>query len=186
MTLWAYIDERDGRLLEAGLERTIISSSRALLFAEATLLINGDNTCYSGKSVISELIPMEPTSQGTQPSCAEARTASIQQRTNFERTEYCIATNQGEGCWRWTFVSTVAWSSDGRFVIRPVWLRCRNIKTRTKQPIPCAAGSGTNRRGRIRTAPLRRYIDGLAQRQALSALCGYCVPLTVDECQEAS
>ena len=38
--------------------------------------------------------------------------------------------------------------------------------TRAKQPIPFAAGrSGTNRRGRIGTAPLRRYIDGLAQRQ---------------------
>ena len=59
--------------------------------------------------------------------------------------------------------------------------------TRAKQPIPFAAGrSGTNRRGRIGTAPLRRYIDGLAQRQALSALCGYGVPLTVDECREAS
>ena len=62
--------------------------------------------------------------------------------------------------------------------------------TRAKQPIPFAAGcrrSGTDRRGRrIGTAPLRRYIDGLAQRQALSALCGYGVPLTVDECREAS
>ena len=62
--------------------------------------------------------------------------------------------------------------------------------TRAKQPIPLAAGglrSGTDRRGRrIGTAPLRRYIDGLAQRQALSALCGYGVPLTVDECWEAS
>jgi hypothetical protein len=53
VTLWAYIDERDGRLLEAGLERTIISSPRALSFAEATSLLDGGNTCYSGKSIIS-------------------------------------------------------------------------------------------------------------------------------------
>jgi hypothetical protein len=40
--LWAYIDERDGRLLEAGLERTIISSPRMLSFADATVLLDGD------------------------------------------------------------------------------------------------------------------------------------------------
>ena len=42
VTLWAYIDERDGRLLEAGLERTIISSPRTLSFADATALLDGD------------------------------------------------------------------------------------------------------------------------------------------------
>ncbi len=42
VTLWAYIDERDGRLLEAGLERTIISSPRTLSFANATALLDGN------------------------------------------------------------------------------------------------------------------------------------------------
>jgi hypothetical protein len=40
--LWAYIDKRDGRLLEAGLERTIISSPRTLSFANATALLDGN------------------------------------------------------------------------------------------------------------------------------------------------
>ena len=60
------------------------------------------------------------------------------------------------------------------------------LMSRAKQPIPRAAGSGTDRRGRLGTAPLRRYIDGLAQRQALSALCGYGKPLTLEECHKAS
>ena len=60
------------------------------------------------------------------------------------------------------------------------------LMSRAKQPIPRAAGSGTDRRGRLGTAPLRRYIDGLAQRQALSALCGYGKPLTLEECRKAS
>jgi hypothetical protein len=60
------------------------------------------------------------------------------------------------------------------------------LMSRAKQPIPRAAGSGSDRRGRIGTAPLRRYIDGVAQRQALSALCGYGEPLTLEECREAS
>ena len=42
VTLWVYIDKRDGRLLEAGLERTIISSPRTLSFADATALLDGD------------------------------------------------------------------------------------------------------------------------------------------------
>ena len=34
------------------------------------------------------------------------------------------------------------------------------------------------------TAPLRRYVDGMAQRQALSVLCGYGgPPLTKEECK---
>ena len=41
MTLWAYIDERDGRLMEAGLERTIISSPRSMPFTDATALLDG-------------------------------------------------------------------------------------------------------------------------------------------------
>jgi hypothetical protein len=42
VTLWAYIDERDGRLLEAGLERTIISSPRTLSIVDATALLDGN------------------------------------------------------------------------------------------------------------------------------------------------
>ena len=51
---------------------------------------------------------------------------------------------------------------------------------RAKQPIP------PDRGGRLGTAPLRRYIDGLAQRQSLSVLCGYGEPLTSEECHEVS
>jgi hypothetical protein len=60
------------------------------------------------------------------------------------------------------------------------------LMSRAKQPIPRAAGSGSDRRGRLGTAPLRRYIDGIAQKQTLSALCGYGKPLTMEECLEVS
>ena len=36
VTLWAYIDERNGKLIDAGLESTIISSPVALTFKTAT------------------------------------------------------------------------------------------------------------------------------------------------------
>jgi hypothetical protein len=39
----------------------------------------------------------------------------------------------------------------------------------------------------VGTAPLHRYIDGIAQQQALSVLCGYGgPPLTKVECDRAS
>ncbi len=57
--------------------------------------------------------------------------------------------------------------------------------SRAKQPIPRAAGSGPDRAGRLGTAPLRRYIDGIAQRQALSVLCEYGTPLSAKECRDA-
>ena len=60
------------------------------------------------------------------------------------------------------------------------------LMRRANQPIPRAAGSGADRGGRLGTAPLRRYIDGLAQRQAISVLCGYGEPLTLEECREAA
>lgn len=56
-----------------------------------------------------------------------------------------------------------------------------------KAPIPISTGSGATRGGRVGTAPLRRYIDGIAQRQALAVLCEYGgPPLTKQECIAAS
>ena len=60
------------------------------------------------------------------------------------------------------------------------------LMNRAKHPIPRAAGSGADRGGRLGTAPLRRYIDGIAQRQALSVLCNYGLPLSLEECREAT
>lgn len=58
---------------------------------------------------------------------------------------------------------------------------------RAKAPIPMSSGSGVSRGGRLGTAPLRRFIDGVAQRQALSVLCEYGGrPMTKDECIEAN
>jgi hypothetical protein len=53
--------------------------------------------------------------------------------------------------------------------------------------IPRASGAGESRGGRMGTGPLRRYIDGIAQRQALAVLCKYGgSPMTEGECKEAN
>jgi hypothetical protein len=42
LTLWAYIDERNGKLIDAGLERMLISVPLSLSFVEATLMLEGE------------------------------------------------------------------------------------------------------------------------------------------------
>ncbi len=197
MTLWAYIDERDGRLLKAGLERTIISSLRALSFAEATLLLDGDNTCYSGKSIISNaraVLTVAKCNLSLWSQRHKERNQAAQKReqrlSNRELILNKLNTALPRTKARDVGVGHLFQRSRGHQMVDLSLdlyaYAVKTLMTRTKQPIPFAAGSGTNRCGPIGTAPLQRYIDGLAQRQALSALCGYCVPLTVDECREAS
>jgi len=61
------------------------------------------------------------------------------------------------------------------------------LLSKVNAPIPRASGSMANRDGRVGTAPLRRYIDGLAQRQALSVLCNYGGPaMTRKDCAIAN
>eukprot|EP00957_Ditylum_brightwellii_P097574 7431290-Ditylum_brightwellii.AAC.1 len=47
VTLWAYIDERNGKLLDAGLERTVISTPLALTFHSASTLLEENNKVAS-------------------------------------------------------------------------------------------------------------------------------------------
>jgi exoribonuclease R len=193
VTLWAYIDERDGKLLDAGLERTIISSPKALSFAEATSLLecNIDDTPQSltnAKSIIS----------------VAERNLSLWNRRHRQRNEAArkresrLATRElvaselkaAGGQSRDDGVGGSFQRSRGhRLVDSSLDLYAYAVGTmmkRANQPIPRAAGSGADRGGRLATAPLRRYIDGLAQRQALSVLCDYGSPLTSDECHKAA
>ena len=192
VTLWADIDERDGRLLEAGLERTIISSPRALSFADATALLDGDTGSVSTSNVGAILSVAERNLCLWSQRHKERNQAAYKQEQHLSNREL-ISNELNTASRTKTRDDGVGHSfqrSRGhRMVDSSLDLYGRAVETimsRMKQPIPRAAGSGTNRRGRIGTAPLRRYIDGIAQRQALSALCGYGVPLTVDECREAS
>jgi hypothetical protein len=133
---------------------------------------------------------MEPTSQGTQPRKQERRLSNIELISNkLNAASSPRRTKARDDGVRHSFQrSRGHWMVDSSLDLYGHTVE--TLMTRAKQPIPFAAGgrrSGTDRLGRrIGTAPLRRYIDGLAQRQALSALCGYGVPLMVDECREAS
>ncbi|KAL7554843.1 hypothetical protein ACHAWF_018382 [Thalassiosira exigua] len=222
VTLWAYVDKRTGKLLEAGLERTAIAPPRALSFADATRLLEGDvtevpRTLSNAKAVLSvvernlslwsrrhrlrneaarkrekRLATKEQVSSGRLRHVSiEMHVAVIwgppriysssHRRNNFvEQVSNAVAASGGE---------TFQRSRGHLMVDSSLDLYAHAVGTlmkRAKQPIPRAAGSGEERGGRLGTAPLRRYIDGIAQRQALSALCDYGRPLSLKECRKAS
>ena len=59
-----------------------------------------------------------------------------------------------------------------------------------RAPVCRMPGSGAGRGGRLATAPLRRFIDGMAQKQIISVLCGEdggkTKRMTSDECRAIS
>jgi len=192
VTLWAYIDERDGKLLEAGLERTLVSSPRALTFADATTLLesNADEVPKS-MSTSKAVISVAERNLSLWSKRHRQLNQSAQKREKRLATKERIAKESGgRSQGRDDGVGNSFQRSRGhRLVDSSLDLYSFALGTlvkRAKQPIPRAAGRGADRGGRLGTAPLRRYIDGIAQRQALSVLCGYGKPLTLDECNQAS
>eukprot|EP00986_Skeletonema_menzelii_P016040 scaffold13318_cov137-Skeletonema_menzelii.AAC.6 len=193
VTVWAYIDERDGKLIEAGLERTIIGSPTALSFDDATNLLESD----------SQSVPESLTNTRAIITIAE-RNLSLWSQRRQERSEAAqkrekrlatkeliskelraagnVARDDGVG-------GSFQRSRGHRLVDSSLDLYAvaiADLMKQKKKPVPRAAGSGADRGGRLSTAPLRRYIDGMCQRQAVAVLCGHGKPLSLDECKKAS
>lgn len=188
VTLWAYIDERDGKLLEAGLERTIISSPLALSFSDATQLLecSFDDTPKDLSNAKAVLSAAERNLSLWSARHKQMNKAAQQRESRLATREVIAAATNISGGRDDGAEGSFQRSRGHRLVDSALDLYAFAMGTlmkRAGQPIPRAAGSGADRGGRLGTAPLRRYIDGLAQRQALSALCNYGIPLTLDECK---
>jgi len=187
VTLWAYIDERDGKLLEAGLERTIIASPTALSFAEATSLLDCDSSDKSNaKAVLSVAhrnLSRWSRRHANLNEAARKREERLSQKELISKATGRDGRDDGVG-------GSFQRSRGHRLVDSSLDLYAFALGTlmrRANQPIPRAPGSMENRGGRLGTAPLRRYIDGMAQRQAIAVLCDYdCKPLTKEECRQAA
>ena len=193
VTLWAYIDERNGKLLDAGLERSLISSPRAMSFADATTLLDiGVDEVPNAVTNIKSVLTVAERNLSLWSTRHRQVNMAAQQRENRLATREMIASRLN--------TSGAAERDDGtggsfqrsrahRLVDSSLDLYAFALGTlmkRKNQPIPRAAGSGADRGGRLGTAPLRRYIDGLAQRQAVSVLCDYGIPLSPNECRDAA
>jgi hypothetical protein len=192
MTLWVYIDETTGEILDSGLERTLISTPLALTFQSATDLLEDDKTTTSRSSspslgkakallgVAQRDLSLWSDYRRKTSTSAKAREDRLKAREQVDRQIYGDSNNRQRDDGRDGFRRT----RGHRLVdmcLEVHGYALTDLLKRAKASLPYVAGAA--RDGRVATAPLRRYIDGMAQRQALSVLCGYGgKPLSNSEC----
>ena len=188
VTLWVYIDERNGKLLDAGIERTLVAAPKKLSFAEATALMEGKDSAIAAldahKKARAMLLVVE----------RNLKLWSDERRRNSEaarKRESRMAAREAQGGARRRSGNKPS-GDDGRDGFRRTRghrlvdaaldlyaYASTGLLRKANAPIPRTPGAG-----RVATAPLRRYIDGQAQRQMLAVLCGYGQPMSLAECKE--
>lgn len=187
VTLWAYIDERTGRLRDAGIERTVISSPVHLSYEAATALMT-DSTDANSISLANKARAILLVSERNLQLWNNQHRDVNQAAQKREQRLAARALNND--------VSHTFGASNGHFQrtrghrlvdssLQLYAYAINDLLRKAKAPIPIAAGADASRSARVATAPLRRYIDGESQRQALAVLCGYGTPMTIGECREA-
>ena len=187
VTLWAYIDERTGKIIDAGVERTLISKPNALSFAEATTLLENNPqldsrhplmTSRSVIAVVDRILSLWSDQQMQDNTSSKKREERLVVRELVAKEQY-----QGNG--RDDGSNGFLRSRGHRVVDRALDMHgfaLMGLLRRSKAPVPMA--SGVKDGGRVGTAPLRRFVDGMVQRQAVSVLCNFGgPPLTSEDCK---
>uniref|UniRef100_A0A7S4EQK3 RNB domain-containing protein n=1 Tax=Pseudo-nitzschia australis TaxID=44445 RepID=A0A7S4EQK3_9STRA len=193
VTLWVYIDERNGFILDMGFERSIISRPLALSFKTATNLLEAsDEQQHKFPPMLAKarvlLSKVEQNIQKyneyrmkTQDS-ARAREKKLASREFVSNQVY-----RGRNNRRRDDGSDGFQRSRGHKLVDSI-LECyesafRMMIRKRKALVP--HHQGLNNDGRSASSPLRTYLHGLAQRQALSILCGYGgEPINDKQCKE--
>jgi RNB domain len=193
-TTWVYIDESSGEILDAGMERTLISPPMALTFQSASgLLEDGQNSAspadVSGealkktrtllKLIERAVLAWKDREQQRNASASKAREDRLVARQQIDELIYGNSnTDDGRDGFKRTRGHRLV---DGCLDLQGVTLS--SLVRKANHSLPFVAGA--QRDGRVATAPLRRYIDGVAQWQALAVLVGYGgKPYSKQECAE--
>jgi len=189
VTLWSYIDERNGKVLDAGVERTLISSPMQLSFDEASALMDvagadgvlKGSTCAKARALLlvaDRILNSWSERSRRENEAAYKRDVRLSMRDRQSRDLDYRDDDNG-------FQRTIG----HRLVDSALDLYASVLSEllgKANAPVPEAVGANHAKRGgRVATAPLRRYIDGEAQRQALAVLCDYGSPMSVAECRNA-
>lgn len=189
ITVWAYIDERDGSLLDVGLERTLIRSPILLSFRDASAVLERTDPAAQGTEdtrIRVLLMALERSlsrwvdNRMRASESAQKRDSRLSQREQEAAPyiQYLLDDSGRTGFQR---------SRGHRLVDAALDLySCGvfNLLREAKAPVPESKGADSSRGGRLATAPLRRYVDGEAQRQAVAVLCQHGRILTATECKE--
>ena len=187
VTIWAYIDERTGKILDAGVERSLISKPISLSFAEATTLLETNpqlgprHPLMVARSVIStidRILALWRTHQTENSSSAKKREERLAVRELVAKEQNKGFQGRDDG------TNGFQRTRGHRLVDTALDLHgfaLLALLRRAKAPIPMASGTKDGRTG---TAPLRRFVDGMVQRQAVSVLCNFGgPPLTIEDCR---
>jgi exoribonuclease R len=189
VTLWAYIDERSGKLIDCGLERTLVRSPTILSFSEASeLMARSAETRESDRKLRSMLLVLERILNRWSLLRSQDQDAARMREERLSKRERAAAkdpelTSHASDDGRNGFQRSRA----HRLVDSSLDLYSAGVATLLRKagaPIPQAKGADSSRGGRVATAPLRRFIDGEAQRQALAAVLGEGPRITAAECKE--
>ena len=193
VTLWVYIDEKSGKILDAGLERTIVRKPIALSFEEATQVFFCAEDIISNNAKQSKplLLIADKILSAWKGYRLQNNEAAQKREKRLQVREMVAREMQGAKQMRDDGAKGSFQRSRGHQIVDNALdlygSTLSSLLSRSKAPIPRASGSGASRAGRLGTAPLRRYIDGIAQKQALSVLCNYGgAPLTRKECSDAN
>eukprot|EP00980_Cylindrotheca_fusiformis_P010618 scaffold2362_cov109-Cylindrotheca_fusiformis.AAC.9 len=187
VTLWVYIDDKTGKLLDAGLERTLISAPLALSYPTATALLDGtlkkeDPMLDKARALLrvaERNLNLWSSYHQSKHKTAQAREDRLTAREVVAKEVYGSSQSKQQRRRRRQRddgMDGFQRSRGHRLVDSALNLygfALNGLLQRSNAPVPHVAGNTRDRLGRIATAPLRRYIDGVAQRQALSVLCGY-------------
>jgi len=190
-TTWVYIDEVTGKILDSGMERTLISSPIAMTFQSATDLLEDDTSTRGGgdlgkartmlRLIERQILAWKDLEHRQNSSNnSDSRDARLATREEIDALIFGNESDGDDG--RNGFKRTRGHRLvDGCLDLQGYALT--GLVRRANYFLPFIAGA--QRDGRVATAPLRRYIDGVAQRQALSVLCGYGgTPYSREECTE--
>ncbi len=199
VTLWVYIDERSGFVIDIGLERSIISRPLALTFETASKLLNASEQQQEKfppmlakarvlLSVVERNIEIWSDNRQKKSDEARAREERLAAREMISNQVFGGKNNRHkrrddgkDGDFRR--------NRGHRLVDSTLHLyenALRMMLQRNKAMIPQHPISASKNRGmRSATAPLRYYLQGLAQRQALAVLCDYGgAPMSNEECKK--
>lgn len=204
VTLYAYVDERDGRLLDVGIERSHVAKPLELTYSVATAILDnkfqnsgqGDNlerdNVAKTRTILLKLEQI--LTKWSQRRQERSETARKKEARFWSREE---AAKQPTSDFRNSLGNDNYYDDDedyGEFrrtrahrlvdtALDLYGYSARRLLNRAKVPIPAARGAGLG--GRVATAPLRRYIDGECQRQLLAALLKFGSVMDEEECRRA-
>jgi hypothetical protein len=190
LSIWAYIDENTGKIIDSGLERTLIQQPIALSFEEATDLLNSFDDSHSTRArqiqmllrVIEKSVTKWKNTQLRSNVAAQQREKRLNVKEMIAKQTISIDSSRDDGA-KGSFQRTRGHKLVD-YTLDLYGTTLSFIMKKANAPIPRVSGSGEEERGgRVGSAPLRRYIDGMIQRQALSVLCNYGdPPMTKSEC----